>query len=129
MSSLHGRESWQAGSRGERYHRKMETDGMNTQCLPLTGVKGKKMCYNPIVHPRCTNQRKPKVNHQPSFETTDHIMMSLISSSLVLKQQMKPPTFTHPHTSHPHRAIGSEHLFHCGAKKRTGSSDVTLRGC
>lgn len=44
---IHGRDSWQAHSRGERYHRKMKTDGMNMQRLPLTGVKGKKNLFQP----------------------------------------------------------------------------------
>lgn len=100
MSSLHGRDSWQAGSRGERYHRKMETDGMNTQRPPLTGVKGKKMCYKSRVHLRCTNQRKPEVssisatiwNNRPHYDKPD-IYHPLCWNS----RWSPPPSPTHTH--------------------------------
>lgn len=101
MYSIHGRNSWQAYSRGERYHRKMKTDGMDTQCLPFTGVKGKKKSwYNP-VHPRCMNQGKLKERNKSTFTRNNkaHSVNTVLKTDIFHQNSRlsAPPPSTHTH--------------------------------
>lgn len=92
--------------------------GWECKGLPVTELKGKnkQICHDLLVCSVFFNQIRLKVcdNTPAIMRQLHHYLIIFVTR---LKQQMKLPTFTHPLISHPHWAIGSEHLFQCGAKR------------
>lgn len=121
MAEMVGR---QAAEMRDTTGRRKQMGRICKRLLSLWKRAKKKKCYNSKAHPWSLKQRKTiMVNNTRVI--IKRIAHSLYPLSIQLTFTVPyfqtadeaPPTFSHPLKSHPYWAIGSEHLFHCGAKR------------